>query len=298
MTEGLTNFLRFIIDPLHALLSFIHGLGPSWGWSIILLTVIVRLFMVPLTYKQYKSMHEMQRFSPRMREIQQEFKDNAERRNQELFKLYREEKINPFGSCLPSLLQIPVFIALFFMLQAPEVVADISSSDASWLWIENITQPDPLHIFFPGLSLLLLFYVATHFVSIELTQISDPVQKKMMRLLPFGVAIFFVLTPFPAGILMYWVTTNLWTIGQQYYIRRAMGPLPQMEAGQSPLAGLFGGRAAKETAAKTPAPASSAKNSGSESSLQKNTSRPAGNASLPKKPRQRQLAKRRSKRRR
>jgi len=204
------------------------GLGPNWTWglAIIGLTIIVRLILFPLTWKQYKSAQQMQVIQPQVKQLQQKYKNDRGKLQEETMKLYQEHRVNPFASCLPLLLQLPVFIALYAAikglgpLSAPEYQASVEAlNGASFLWIPELGLPDPYYI-------LLVLYVGSQMISTELmvaTQ-TDQMQKWIMRSMPIVFVLF--LFNFPAGLFVYWVTTNLWTIGQQLIIRKTM-PKPE-----------------------------------------------------------------------
>jgi YidC/Oxa1 family membrane protein insertase len=204
------------------------GLGPNWTWglAIIGLTIIVRLVLFPLTWKQYKSAQQMQVIQPQIKELQKKYKSDRAKLQEETMKLYSEHRVNPFASCLPLLLQLPVFISLYAAikgigpLSAPQYQESVKAlADASFLWIPHLGLPDPTYI-------LLVLYVASQMISTELmvaTQ-SDQTQKWIMRAMPIMFVLF--LFKFPAGLFVYWVTTNVWTIGQQLVIRRTM-PKPE-----------------------------------------------------------------------
>jgi len=200
--------LSFIIDPLRSLLEGIHdNLGVSWAVSIILLTILVRIILIPLTVKQFTSMRAMQKLQPKIKELQAKYKDDKQKLNEEMMKFYRENKVNPFGSCLPLLLQMPIFISLYYMLRSQPF-----ETDNSFLWISNINESS---------QVLVLIYMATQlFSSMLLTTTVDKSQRMMMILMPVGIGIFFLFGNFPAGVLIYWVTTNIWTIGQQLVVKR------------------------------------------------------------------------------
>jgi YidC/Oxa1 family membrane protein insertase len=228
--------LSFIIDPLNAVLTWIHDtLGVDWAISIILLTILVRVILIPLTVKQYTSMRAMQKLQPKIKELQAKYKDDKQKLNEELMKFYRENKVNPFGSCLPLLLQMPIFMALYFMLRSHPF-----PDDYSFLWIENINDPN---------TFLVFVYMATQlFSSILLSTAVDKSQRIMMILMPLGIGVFFLFSNFPAAVLIYWVTTNIWTIGQQLVVKRIIAA---KEAEEEAVAVTSGGAAA--VASKPPA---------------------------------------------
>jgi YidC/Oxa1 family membrane protein insertase len=219
---------------LVTLSDFFAPLGYRWQWglAIIGLTIIVRLILFPLTWKQYKSAQQMQVIQPEIKELQKKYKNDRAKLQEETMKLYSEHRVNPFASCLPLLLQLPVFIALYAAikgvgpLDAPQYKVSVEAlSNAPFLWLPHLGLPDPYYI-------LLILYVATQMISTELmvaTQ-SDQTQKWIMRAMPIMFVLF--LFRFPSGLFVYWVTTNIWTIGQQLIIRRTM-PKPEELAAQA-----------------------------------------------------------------
>ena len=216
------NILSPLIDACQWVLEFWHDLiGGSWGWSIILLTFTVRLAILPLTFKGVKSMQRLQTLQPKIKEIQARYKDDRQRMNQEVMAFYQREKVNPLGSCLPLLLQIPFFISLFYLLRSPEFKADIASNP-SFGPIPNLAEKitDPVL-----LGVLIVLYVGTQLAASAVTAISaDPTQRRIMFALPFVFVIFIV--NFQAGLIVYWITTNVWTIGQQLAVRK-LYPKPE-----------------------------------------------------------------------
>ncbi len=214
-----------IEDLLTNLLEWFHGtVGLTWALSIIALTVLVRIVMVPLTVRQIHSMQKLQLLAPELKSIQQKYKNDKQRQQQEIMAFYRENKVNPAASCLPVLLQIPIFISLFFVLRdfEDEVFPQYPGSDLGFLgFVPNIT--DKLTDHWSG-YLLLVLYVASQVASTLLTPITDRTQRALFLALPF-LFIFFVIN-FPVGLMLYWITTNLWTVGQGLVTRRLM-PRPQ-----------------------------------------------------------------------
>jgi YidC/Oxa1 family membrane protein insertase len=206
----LEGVLRHVLDWLGP-----HGaVGLPWAWSIVALTVIVRVLLVPLTVRQIHSMQNLQRHAPEMKEIQRKYKHDRQKMNEELMRFYRENKINPAASCLPILLQIPIFIALFFVLKDFEKNVP-RQDDRSWLGLIDITDK----VSSGWGPLLVVIYVAsqlasTYFMSTTL----DKTQRTLMLALPFLFVPFIV--NFPSGLVLYWVTTNLWTVGQGLVTRR------------------------------------------------------------------------------
>ncbi|HXV56822.1 MAG TPA: YidC/Oxa1 family membrane protein insertase [Gaiellaceae bacterium] len=220
------NPLRPIEDVLTALLEWLHAsAGLTWAWSIVVLTLIVRMVILPLTIKQIRSMQRLQVHAPELKAIQQKYKHDRQRMNEEVMKFYRENKVNPAASCLPILLQIPIFFALFFVLRdfEEEIFPQYPASDLGWLGIvPSITEN--LNTHWSG-WLLLVVYVGSQVAStFFMSATMDPRQRYIFLALPF-VFIFFVIN-FPVGLMLYWSTTNLWTVGQGLITRRLV-PKPQ-----------------------------------------------------------------------
>ncbi len=197
-----------LANPLFWLLSKIYGVTLNWGWAIILLTVLVKAVFYPLSAASYKSMAKMKKLQPRMATLKERYSGDKQKFQQEMMKLYKQEKVNPAGGCLPVLVQIPVFIALYWTLLES---VELRQADFVW-WLNDLSLPDPYFVLpiIMGLSML-----AQHFLNPAPV---DPIQKKIMTALPFVFTIFFLW--FPAGLVLYWVVNNLLSIAQQYYITR------------------------------------------------------------------------------
>jgi YidC/Oxa1 family membrane protein insertase len=223
----LGGLLSPIEDPLSWLLEWFHSsVGLPWGWSIVALVVLVRLILVPVTVRQIHSMQNLQAHAPEMKEIQQKYKHDRQRQNEELMKFYRENKINPASSCLPIVLQIPIFIALFFVLRdfEKEIFPQYPSSSLEWLGLVDITE-DVIKGWGP---VLLVVYVASQLTSSYYMSASmQRTQRILLLVLPI-VFIPFILN-FPSGLMIYWMTTNLWTTGQGFVTRKMM-PRPDAKA--------------------------------------------------------------------
>ncbi|HEX3910900.1 MAG TPA: YidC/Oxa1 family membrane protein insertase [Solirubrobacteraceae bacterium] len=271
----LANVIQDAFSPLislfESIMVFIHEhlVGGSWGLAIIGLTVLIRAVLVPLTYRQLKGMQEMQRLSPQIAALKEKYKEDKQRQQQEIMAFYRENKINPLASCLPLLLQLPVFISLFYMLRTdlkldicgPQLrehfsqalgktitknseipsnavtvaghhvkgLSEISCNavaphSAKFLFLPDITEKATG----AALIVLILLYVGSQVAStLVATASADPNQRRLMLLLP--VVFVVILYRYPAGLLVYWITTNLWTIAQQYLIKRRIGPPPAPE---------------------------------------------------------------------
>jgi YidC/Oxa1 family membrane protein insertase len=222
----MTDILAPIENVLTALLEWLHStIGLPWAWAIVVLTLIVRVVILPLTLKQMRSMQRLQVHAPELKALQQKYKHDKQKMNEEVMKFYRENKVNPLASCFPLLLQIPIFFALFFVLRdfEEEVFPNYPESDLGWLnLVPNITENVNTH--WSG-WLLLVVYVGSQLAStFFMSTTMDPRQRYIFLALPF-VVIPFVIN-FPIGLMLYWSTTNLWTVGQGLALRRLV-PRPQ-----------------------------------------------------------------------
>lgn len=257
----MTDILRPFIDLLNAVLEAIHSVIAdvpyAWGFAIIILTIIIRVILIPLTVKQYTSMRAMQKLQPEIKKLQAKYKDDRQKMNEELMKFYRENKVNPFGSCLPLLLQMPIFISLFYMLREESF-----DPDPSFFWIPDISEPDPFRI-------LVLLFVATQFLSSKLMSTSvDRNQQIMLLALPLVFGVMFFFWPFPAGVLIYWVTTNIWSVGQQLAVMRIIKDREAEEPQEAPAPAKVKGKS-KAGAKAQPASKSGGKNVGKSGSNQR-----------------------------
>jgi YidC/Oxa1 family membrane protein insertase len=224
----IANVLQPLVDACQWILEFWHDLidpsdtvTGSWGVAIILMTFTVRLLILPLTFKGVKSMQRLQTLQPAIKQLQERYKDDKQRMNQEVMAFYQREKVNPLSSCFPLLLQIPFFIALFSLLRSATFKADIAGNP-SFLAIDNLAEniTDPYL-----LGVVIVLYVGTQLAASAVTAISaDPTQRRIMFALPFVFVIFIV--NFPAGLIVYWITTNVWTIGQQLLVKK-LYPKPE-----------------------------------------------------------------------
>jgi YidC/Oxa1 family membrane protein insertase len=219
-----------IEDVLRNVLDWLHGTaGLPWAWSIVALTVIVRVLLVPLTVKQIHSMQNLQRFAPQMKEIQKKYKADKKKQNEELMKFYRENNVNPAASCLPMLAQFPVFIALYYSLRhfAHEPASQHPGSLSFLHFIPSIADHTTSHW---GGFVLLFVYVTSQMAStLYMSATVDKTQRTIFMLMP--IVFVFVIARFPAGLVLYWVTTNLWTVGQGLITRRLVPktPAPSLE---------------------------------------------------------------------
>src|SRR6266545_5602713 len=227
--EGVHVIVAGILTPLEDLLrNILNGLHTvlPWSWSIVVLTLIVRMLLVPLTVKQIHSMQNMQAHAPQMKEIQRKYKGDRQKLNEELMKFYKEKNINPASSCLPLLAQFPVFIALFYVLRHFANEADKPGNDLgdlSWLHVVP-SVADNVLTHWSG-YLLLFIYAASQISS---TYFMSATMDKTQRWIMMGLPIVFIplIANFPTGLVLYWMTTNLWTVGQGLVTRR-LAPKPE-----------------------------------------------------------------------
>jgi YidC/Oxa1 family membrane protein insertase len=197
------------------LLSAIHGFVGNWGWAIVLLVVVLKAAFYWLNASAYRSMAKMKAINPRITEMRERLKSNPQQMQMEMMKIYREEKVNPMGGCFPMLVQIPVFIALYWVL-----LSSVEMRNAPWIgWITDLSAKDPYFILPVVMTLSTLLQTALNPAP------PDPMQAKLMWLMPlmFSVMFFF----FPAGLVLYWITNNVLSIAQQWIINTRMGVPPQ-----------------------------------------------------------------------
>jgi len=226
------NILQPLIDIANSVLQFFHDdVGLSWGGAIIALTVCTRAVLIPLTYKQLKGMRALQALQPQIKELQAKYKNDKQRMQQEMMRFYKENKVNPFASCVPLLAQLPVFITLFYLLRN-ELPDDIGckagecGAEASFLFINDLTAKATGG----ELIALLIIYVGTQLISgLVMAVTADKSQRTLMFALPLIFVPFII--NFPAGLILYWITTNVWTIGQQYTIQKLIPapPIPTLQ---------------------------------------------------------------------
>jgi YidC/Oxa1 family membrane protein insertase len=213
----LASILQPLEDAAEGVLQFFHDdVGLTWGTSIIALTIVVRALLIPLTYKQIKGMRALQALQPQLKAIQEKFKNDRQRMQQEVMRFYQENKINPLASCLPLILQLPVFFALFRLLQGDSFEQDVEASGgAGWLFIESVVEkPHGAETI-----VLMLLFAGSMALSTIVTMRSSPTAGGNQQYLLIGaftlMGVFFVPT-FPAGLSLYWITTNFWTVAQSY----------------------------------------------------------------------------------
>jgi YidC/Oxa1 family membrane protein insertase len=228
---------QFLVDIADKVLVFFNDSGLSWGGAIIALTISVRALLIPLTYKQLKGMRALQALQPQIKEIQAKYKNDKQRMQQEMMRFYQENKVNPFASCIPLLAQLPVFITLFYVLQK-DLRFDICGQTAKTCSEFAVSQGHSAgffgesFLFIPDLTAkaeggvlitLLIIYVGTQLISGMVMAITaDKSQRMLMFVLPLIFVPFII--SFPAGLILYWITTNIWTIGQQLVIQKVVPP--------------------------------------------------------------------------
>lgn len=205
------GWFTIIAKPLFWLLSKLHGLIGNWGWAIIALTVIIKLVFFPLSAASYKSMARMKAITPRMQAVRERYKGDPQKMNAALMELYKTEKVNPFGGCLPIVIQIPVFIALYWVL-----LSSVEMRGAPWLgWIHDLSAQDPYYI-------LPVLMAVSMFVQTKLNPTPpDPMQAKMMMFMPLIFSVMFLFLP--SGLVLYYVVNNVLSIAQQWSINRMLG---------------------------------------------------------------------------
>jgi YidC/Oxa1 family membrane protein insertase len=211
------DILQPLEDGAKAILDFFHdNVGLTWGTSIIAMTIVIRAALIPLTYRQIKGMRALQALQPQMKEIQEKFKNDRQRQQQELMRFYQQNKINPLSSCLPLLLQLPVFFALFRLLRSDSFKADVhASGDQGWLFIQSVAEkPHGTEL----IILVVLFMGSMALSSLVMirTSPSGAGAQQYLFLGVFAFAGVFFVPSFPAGLSLYWITTNFWTVGQQW----------------------------------------------------------------------------------
>jgi YidC/Oxa1 family membrane protein insertase len=227
VTLPLADILQPLEDAAEAVLDFFHDdVGLTWGTSIIALTVVVRLVLIPLTFRSIKGMRALQALQPQMKEIQEKYKNDRQRQQQEIMNFYRENKVNPLASCLPLILQLPVFFALFQLLQGDSFEQDVEASgDESWMFINSVIEkPEGAE-----LIVLVLLFVGSMLLTTLVTMRSSPTAGGAQMWVMAGA--FALMGPifvpaFPAGLSLYWITTNFWTVGQTYAAAKLIPPPP------------------------------------------------------------------------
>ncbi len=206
------GMLTIIAKPIYWVMQQIHAALGNWGWTIIAFTILIKLIFFPLSAASYRSMARMKVVTPKMTAIRERHKGDPQKMNQAMMELYKTEKINPLGGCLPIVVQMPVFISLYWVLNA-----SVEMRGAPWaLWIHDLTKPDPFFI-------LPVLYAISMYVTMKLNpQPADPAQAKMMLFMPLAFSVMFLF--FPSGLVLYWVVNNLFSIAQQWVITKKMTP--------------------------------------------------------------------------
>jgi len=209
------GWLTILAKPLYWLLDKLHSFIQNWGWSIVALVLLLKIAFYWLNAKAYASMAKMKAVNPKIMEMRERLKDNPQQMQQEMMRIYREEKVNPMGGCFPIMVQIPVFIALYWVL-----LSSVEMRNAPWaMWIHDLSSPDPYYI-------LPLFMTLTTLLQTALNPAPpDPMQAKMMWFMPLAFSVMFFF--FPAGLVLYWITNNILSIAQQWIINTRMGVPPQ-----------------------------------------------------------------------
>ena len=207
------GFFTFLSKPFYKVILWIENIVGNWGWAIILFTLLVKLILFPLSYKGMMSMQKLKDLAPKMKELKEKYKGDPAKMNAQMIEMYKKHGANPMGGCLPMLLQIPVFFALYrVLLNADEL------QGAVWIsgWIENLAAADPYYIL-PVLMGASMWFQQ----KITPNNFSDPLQEKIFQWFPVIMAGMFIIMPFPSGLVLYWVVNNIFTIGQQYVINNA-----------------------------------------------------------------------------
>lgn len=311
----IANIFQPLIDIFEPVLVFLYDVIGSWGWAIVAMTVLIRSLLLPLAIKQYKSMQALAELAPEIKKLQAKYKDDKQRQQQEMMRFYQENKVNPFASCLPLVAQLPVFLALFYLLQqdlkieicGPELAAKgiQAGSDAlksttcgslnppgnpeSFLFIPDLTAQAAGTV----LIALIVLYVASQLLSsILMPSTVDKTQRMIFMALPFIFVPFII--NFPAGLILYWITTNLWTVGQQVTLRKIYGAPKPPEPGEGPLSGLMEQlRGAREPATAT-AGAAAGRAAGNGSGAKRDApKKPAGPPPAPPRKRKKRSGRRR-----
>ena len=209
------GWLTILAKPLYWLLTQIHAIVGNWGWAIVGLVLVIKIAFYWLQAKGYQSMAKMKAINPKVMAMRERYKDNPQQMQQEMMRIYREEKVNPMGGCFPIMIQIPVFIALYWVL-----LASVEMRGAPWIgWIRDLAAPDPYFILPVVMTLTTLLQTALNPAP------PDPMQAKMMWFMPLAFSVMFFF--FPAGLVLYWITNNVLSIAQQWLINSRMGVPPQ-----------------------------------------------------------------------
>jgi YidC/Oxa1 family membrane protein insertase len=209
------GIFTILAKPLYWLMDKIHGVLGNWGWSIMALVLVIKIAFYWLQAKGYESMAKMKAINPKVMAMRERYKDNPQQMQQEMMRIYREEKVNPMGGCFPIMIQIPVFIALYWVL-----LSSVEMRNAPWIgWIRDLSSPDPYFILPVVMTLTTLLQTALNPAP------PDPMQAKLMWFMPLAFSVMFFF--FPAGLVLYWITNNVLSIAQQWLINTRMGVPPQ-----------------------------------------------------------------------
>jgi YidC/Oxa1 family membrane protein insertase len=206
------GYFTIIAAPLFWLLKWLYGIIGNWGWAIVVMTIMIKSAFYPLNHASARSMAKMKVIAPKMKALQEQYKNDKQQLQVKMMEMYKTEKINPLGGCLPILVQIPVFIALYWVL-----LSAVELRHAPWiLWIHDLSAPDPFYV-------LPVIYAVTAYLQVKLspTPISDPVQAKVMQIMPVAFSVLFLF--FPAGLVLYWLVNNSLQIFQQWHMNRVIG---------------------------------------------------------------------------
>ena len=217
----LANIFQPLIDVADTVIVFFHdSVGLGWGAAIVALTFVTRIAIIPLSIKQIRSMRALQAYAPQMKEINEKYKDDPQRKQREMMAFYKENQINPLASCFPLLLQLPVFLALFYLLQSDEFQDQVlASPPEGWLFIPDLTEKATGTV----LITLIVIYIVTQLgAGLVMVASADRTQRMIMFGLPLIIVPFII--NFPAGLIVYWITTNVWTVGQQYVVKKVAPP--------------------------------------------------------------------------
>jgi YidC/Oxa1 family membrane protein insertase len=214
------NIFQPLIDVANSILTFFHdSVGLGWGLAIIMLTIVTRIAILPLSLKQIRSMRAMQAFQPQIKEIQKKYKDDRQRLQRELMSFYQTNNINPFASCVPLLLQLPVFMSLFYLLRSTEFQNEIAANPG-FFGVDLAEKAT-------GAALVIL--LALYFVTmVGSTSVMASSAEGSQRIMMYALPVVFtpIVIGFPAGLVIYWITTNIWTMGQQMVVKRLI-PMPE-----------------------------------------------------------------------
>ena len=230
------NILQPLIDLAEAVIVFFHDeAGFGWGTAIVALTFVTRIVILPLSVSQIRSMRALQAYAPQIKQLQERYKDDKQRQQRELIAFYQENKINPFASCIPLLLQLPVFLALYQLLNGQDFKNDmLAQPPVDYFFINDLTEKATGG---PLVALIILFIATQLGASAVMAGSAEGTQRTIMFVLPFAFAPFVI--TFPAGLAVYWISTNIWTLGQQLVVKQFFPPPPiptveEIEAAKPP----------------------------------------------------------------